>query len=67
MLLFYLPHQRSPPLPLFPPLPSPPSSSPPQSFVLAVTMLRELYDDFKRYLRDREVNSQKFLKLTTKG
>lgn len=30
-------------------------------------MTRELYDDFKRFLRDREVNSQKFTKLTTRG
>lgn len=39
----------------------------PQGFVLAVTMTRELYDDFKRFLRDKEVNSQKFTKLTTRG
>lgn len=39
----------------------------PQGFVLAVTMTRELYDDFKRFLRDTEVNSQKFTKLTTRG
>lgn len=38
-----------------------------QCFVLAVTMARELYDDFKRFLRDMEVNAQKFTKLTTKG
>lgn len=38
-----------------------------QSFVIAVTMLRELYDDLKRYLRDREVNSQRFYKLTPRG
>ena len=38
-----------------------------QCFVLAVTMLRELYDDFKRFLRDMEVNAQKFNKLTPQG
>ena len=36
-------------------------------FVLAVTMLRELYDDIKRYLRDKEVNGQKYIKLTPTG
>ena len=30
-------------------------------------MLRELYDDFKRYLRDKEVNGQKYIKVTAKG
>ena len=38
-----------------------------QGFVLAVAMTRELLDDFKRFLRDKEVNSQKFTKLTSKG
>jgi len=32
-----------------------------------VTMLRELYDDFKRFLRDREVNGQRYYKLTPRG
>ena len=29
--------------------------------------MRELVDDFKRFLRDMEVNSQQFTKLTAKG
>ena len=41
--------------------------SPPQGFVIMVTMLRELYDDIKRHLRDREVNSQRYYKLTPQG
>ena len=32
-----------------------------------VTMLRELYDDIKRHMRDREVNSQRYYKLTPQG
>ena len=40
---------------------------PPQGFVIMVTMLRELYDDIKRHLRDREVNSQRYYKLTPQG
>ena len=32
-----------------------------------VTMCREAYDDFVRFRRDREVNSQKYNKLTKKG
>ena len=38
-----------------------------QGFVVAVTMLRELYDDLKRFVRDREVNGQRYYKLTVKG
>ena len=33
----------------------------PLAFVLSVTMGKEAYDDYKRYLRDREANSQKYL------
>ncbi|KAJ8073629.1 putative aminophospholipid-translocase [Marasmius tenuissimus] len=33
----------------------------PLAFVLFVTMGKEAYDDYKRYLRDREANSQKYL------
>ncbi|KAG8970079.1 putative aminophospholipid-translocase [Tulasnella sp. 425] len=33
----------------------------PLAFVLAVTMGKEAYDDYKRNLRDREANSQKYL------
>ena len=32
----------------------------PLAFVLSVTMGKEAYDDYKRYLRDREANSQKY-------
>ncbi|KAI5984620.1 hypothetical protein EDD15DRAFT_2307641 [Pisolithus albus] len=35
----------------------------PLAFVLCVTMGKEAYDDYKRYLRDREANSQKYLTL----
>ncbi|KAK7024311.1 putative aminophospholipid-translocase [Paramarasmius palmivorus] len=35
----------------------------PLAFVLFVTMGKEAYDDYKRYLRDREANSQKYLVL----
>ncbi|KAF8624052.1 hypothetical protein AX15_006069 [Amanita polypyramis BW_CC] len=33
----------------------------PLAFVLSVTMGKEAYDDYKRYLRDREANSQRYL------
>ncbi|KDR78234.1 hypothetical protein GALMADRAFT_245314 [Galerina marginata CBS 339.88] len=36
----------------------------PLAFVLCVTMGKEAYDDYKRHLRDREANSQKYLILT---
>eukprot|EP01132_Coremiostelium_polycephalum_P008025 gene8025-9870_t len=39
----------------------------PLAFVLAVTILKEAYDDFKRYRRDKEANSQHYLKLTKNG
>ncbi|XP_064393345.1 probable phospholipid-transporting ATPase IIB isoform X2 [Halichondria panicea] len=39
----------------------------PLCFVIAVTTLREFYDDLKRYWRDREINSQRYHKLTPKG
>ena len=32
-----------------------------------VTLSREAYDDIKRFLRDREANSQKYTKLTSNG
>ncbi|OSD00700.1 aminophospholipid-transporting P-type ATPase [Trametes coccinea BRFM310] len=35
----------------------------PLAFVLTVTMGKEAYDDYKRNLRDREANSQKYLVL----
>jgi phospholipid-translocating ATPase len=39
----------------------------PLTFVITVTMLREAYDDFKRYLRDKELNSQLYKILTYDG
>ncbi|KAJ3516332.1 hypothetical protein NLJ89_g1185 [Agrocybe chaxingu] len=36
----------------------------PLVFVLCVTMGKEAYDDYQRYLRDREANSQRYLVLT---
>ena len=36
-------------------------------FVVTVTVSRECYDEVKRYLRDKEVNSQVFSKLTIEG
>jgi phospholipid-translocating ATPase len=39
----------------------------PLAFVIAVTMLREAYDDFKRYRRDKELNSQLYQILTYDG
>ncbi|CAH1785189.1 unnamed protein product [Owenia fusiformis] len=39
----------------------------PLCFVIFVTMCREALDDFRRYRRDKEVNSQKFKLLTPAG
>ena len=36
----------------------------PLAFVLAVTMLKEAYDDFKRFQRDKELNLAKYERLT---
>ncbi|KIM43984.1 hypothetical protein M413DRAFT_433216, partial [Hebeloma cylindrosporum] len=36
----------------------------PLAFVLCVTMGKEAYDDYKRNMRDREANSQRYLILT---
>jgi len=30
-------------------------------------MIREAYDDFNRFLRDREINNRKYKKLTREG
>ena len=38
-----------------------------QAFVIFVTMSREAIDDYRRYRRDKEANSQKFKKLTRDG
>ena len=35
----------------------------PLGFVISVTMIREAIDDFRRFKRDREVNSSKYVKL----
>jgi phospholipid-translocating ATPase len=39
----------------------------PLGFVLLVTIFREAIDDFRRYQRDREVNSQKYRRLMLNG
>ncbi|EGC33560.1 hypothetical protein DICPUDRAFT_48870 [Dictyostelium purpureum] len=39
----------------------------PLVFVLAVTIFKEAYDDFKRFRRDKEANSQHYQKLTKNG
>jgi phospholipid-translocating ATPase len=39
----------------------------PLGFVIAVTMMREAYDDIKRYRRDKELNSQLYKILTYDG
>ncbi|KAK2148328.1 hypothetical protein LSH36_502g02038 [Paralvinella palmiformis] len=39
----------------------------PLAFVITVTMVRECVDDVRRFRRDREVNSQKYTKLTSSG
>ncbi|BFZ12719.1 hypothetical protein BsWGS_15758 [Bradybaena similaris] len=39
----------------------------PLGFVLFVTMCREALDDYRRYRRDKEANSQKYKKLTRDG
>ncbi|XP_036730277.1 probable phospholipid-transporting ATPase IIB isoform X6 [Balaenoptera musculus] len=38
-----------------------------QGFVLAVTIMREATDEFRRFQRDKEVNSQLYSKLTVRG
>ncbi|KAM5304023.1 putative phospholipid-transporting ATPase IIB isoform 3-T3 [Glossophaga mutica] len=39
----------------------------PLGFVLAVTITREAIDEFRRFRRDKEVNSQLYSKLTARG
>uniref|UniRef100_A0A8D0GLU8 Phospholipid-transporting ATPase n=1 Tax=Sphenodon punctatus TaxID=8508 RepID=A0A8D0GLU8_SPHPU len=39
----------------------------PLGFVLAVTVVREAVDEFRRYQRDKEMNSQLYSKLTLRG
>lgn len=50
---------------LFIPPVSPPCSS--QGFVLAVTVIREAAEEIRCYMRDKEVNSQIYSKLTARG
>ncbi|XP_027953045.1 probable phospholipid-transporting ATPase IIB [Eumetopias jubatus] len=38
-----------------------------KGFVLAVTIMREAIDEFRRFQRDKEVNSQLYSKLTVRG
>ena len=38
-----------------------------KGFVLAVTIMREAVDEFRRFQRDKEVNSQLYSKLTVRG
>jgi phospholipid-translocating ATPase len=39
----------------------------PLAFVIIVTMIKEAYDDIKRWKRDREVNSRMYKRLTKNG
>ena len=39
----------------------------PLTFVIFVTMCREAVDDIRRWKRDREINNQKYTKLTIRG
>jgi len=39
----------------------------PLIFVLVLTMMKEAYDDYQRYMRDREANSFKYGVLSSKG
>ncbi|EGG19761.1 ATPase [Cavenderia fasciculata] len=39
----------------------------PLAFVLSVTILKEAYDDFQRFRRDKEANSQHYSRLTRNG
>ena len=39
----------------------------PLGFVISVALIREAIDDFRRFQRDREVNSSRYLKLTPRG
>ena len=39
----------------------------PLIFVLVLTMMKEAYDDYQRYIRDKEANSCQYGVLTSKG
>lgn len=40
---------------------------PPQGFVLIITIIREAVEEIRCYVRDKEVNSQIYSKLSTRG
>ncbi|NWQ80316.1 ATP9B ATPase, partial [Columbina picui] len=42
-------------------------AAPLEGFVLTVTVVREAVDEFRRYKRDKEMNSQLYSKLTVRG
>jgi len=39
----------------------------PLAFVLTITMMKEAWDDFQRYRRDKDVNEKVYQRLTTNG
>lgn len=39
----------------------------PLGFVLAITMIKEFYDDFKRFRRDKEINEKTYTKVNIDG
>ena len=39
----------------------------PLAIVLLITIMKEAVDDFKRYQRDKEANSQKYKRITPQG
>lgn len=39
----------------------------PLVFVLLITMAKEAYDDILRFLRDKELNSREYMKVTFEG
>lgn len=39
----------------------------PLCLVLTITIIKEAYDDYKRHLRDRDANSQRYTRLTQRG
>lgn len=39
----------------------------PQGFVLIITIIREAVEEIRCYVRDKEVNSQIYSKLSTRG
>lgn len=39
----------------------------PLAFVLAITMIKEFLDDFKRFRRDKEINEKQYTKIVLDG